>query len=230
MTDPRKVPFAVAPAEFDPEAFAERLHRLTERSPFELPTPDVPPDFKRSSVLACFWQEGVTIRVLLTRRSAGLRTQPRQMSFPGGRLEDGEDWVAGALRETEEEVAIPSSDVEILGRLDDAWSGARHKIVPIVGWLDRPPAPRANPDEVESIHRPHLHELLDPSAYRVDPVELAGARFHNATIDFAGGNVFGLTADLLIEAIQWGLGQEEHPGHERLASLRAWLRMKATEG
>ena len=232
MTEPSTVtiqsPFGNAgPSRFDPARFEARMRALPARSALRFGAREVPDDFGRSSVLIAFWHEAEDVRVLLTRRAATLRTQAGQMSFPGGRLEPGEDWVEGALRETDEEVAIPPGAVDVLGRLDDAWSGARHHLVPIVGWLAEPPAPRPNPSEVDSIHTPTVSSLLPAAAYSVEPVEIDGETFHNATLRWAEGeHVFGLSTDLLIEAIQWGLGIETRPGNDRRASLRAWLRSR----
>ena len=102
---------------------------LPDRVPFEFPRKAVPAHFKRSSVLICFWREADDVRVLLTKRAASLRGHPGQMSFPGGRLEEGEDWVEAALRESEEEVALARDRVEVLGRLDDAWTEPGHQAV-----------------------------------------------------------------------------------------------------
>ena len=93
------------------------------------------------------------------------------------------------------------------------------------GWLAAPPDPRGNPDEVDSIHTPTVAELIDPAAYVFEPVELDGETFHNATIRWNDvDHVFGLTTDLLIEALQWGLEVDSRPGRDRGDSLRAWLR------
>ena len=40
------------------------------------------------------------------------------MSFPGGRLDPGEDLVAAALREAHEETALDPASVEIIGELN----------------------------------------------------------------------------------------------------------------
>ena len=187
---------------------------------------EVPHHFSPASVLICFWRDAEDIRVLLTRRAETLRGHPGQMSFPGGKLEAGEDWAEGALRETEEEVGIPRDTVRVLSRLDDAWSGSGHRLVPIVGWLDAPPRYRINPDEVASVHTPTVRELLIPSAYSRETADLGGDLYYNATLRWPGGEVFGLSTDLLIEAIECGFGRDTHPGVERLSSLRSWLRMK----
>ena len=216
-------------AAFDPDRFEARLHGLEASEAFVFSAAEVPEHFVRASVLICFWREAADVRVLMTRRAATLRGHPGQMSFPGGKLEAGEDWSDGALRETEEEVGIPRETVRVLGRLDDAWSGSGHWLVPIVGWLDAPPRFQINPDEVESLHTPGIRELLLPSAYSREAADLDGDRYYNSTLRWSGGHVFGLSTDLLIEALERGLGRSSHPGPERLSSLRSWLRMKAKQ-
>jgi 8-oxo-dGTP pyrophosphatase MutT (NUDIX family) len=214
---------------FDALDFETRLRTIDRREPFQFPRETVPAHFKRSSVLICFWREDTDLRVLLTKRAESLRGHPGQMSFPGGRLEDGEDWVAAALRETEEEVGIPRTQVEVLGRLDDAWSGAGHLLVPIVGWLDARPSFVANPDEVDTIHTPSVSGLLHPAVYSVDEADLGGEIYYNSTLRWEEGSVIGLSSDLLIEAIQWATGLEAPHGPGRLASLKSWLRFKAEQ-
>lgn len=212
---------------FEVVEFEARLRALDQREPFRFPREIVPEHFKHSSVLICFWREGVELHVLLTKRASTLRGHPGQMSFPGGQLERGEDWIAGALRETEEEVGIPPAHVEILGRLDDAWSGAGHLLVPIVGWLDARPDFVRNPDEVEAIHTPRVSDLFAPDVFTREAGDLGGEIYYNSTLRWEDGSVFGLSSDLLIEAIQWAIGQEDSHGPDRLANLESWLRFKA---
>lgn len=218
---------------FDADQFETRLRALGARQTFEFPAGEIPETFRRSSVLICFWREADNIHVLLTKRATSLRGNPGQMSFPGGRLEAGEDAIQGALRETEEEVALGRDHVEVLGRLDDAWSGSRYHLVPIVGWLAKIPALTPSPDEVASIHTPTVHRLIEPGAFSREATDLDGDVFYNDTLHFDDNHAFGLTTDLLIEALRWGLGQEldadESHGASRLGSLRAWLRMQARQ-
>ncbi|RMF39500.1 MAG: NUDIX domain-containing protein [Planctomycetota bacterium] len=88
--------------------------------------------------------------VLLTRTQPPqvlLLKHPRRWDLPKGHVEAGEDLMAAALRETEEETGIPASQIEI----DPAfrWTieydvqtkkrGAYHKRVTyFLGWIDRP--------------------------------------------------------------------------------------------
>jgi 8-oxo-dGTP pyrophosphatase MutT (NUDIX family) len=217
------------PLPFDVNEFEQRLRALHRRKPFLFPREAVPDHFRHSSVLICFWREESDLRVLLTKRAATLRGHPGQMSFPGGKLEDGEDWIAGALRETEEEVGIPTDRIEVLGRLDDAWSGAGHLLVPVVGWLAARPRFAANPDEVETVHTPSVASLFAPEVYTLEEANLGGEIYYNSTLRWEEGSVFGLSSDLLIEAMQWASGFESAHGPERLSSLRSWLRFSAEE-
>ncbi|MDE0781477.1 MAG: CoA pyrophosphatase, partial [Alphaproteobacteria bacterium] len=61
--------------------------------------------------------DGFTI--LLTERSADMRSHAGQISFPGGRI-DPEDASPeqAALREAHEEIGMPHDAAEIIGRLD----------------------------------------------------------------------------------------------------------------
>jgi addiction module RelB/DinJ family antitoxin/mutator protein MutT len=58
------------------------------------------------------------IHVLFEIRSSNLKVQPGEVSFPGGKIEDGETPAQAAVRETAEEIGIKISDVELFGPLN----------------------------------------------------------------------------------------------------------------
>jgi 8-oxo-dGTP pyrophosphatase MutT (NUDIX family) len=90
--------------------------------------------------------------VVLIRRSAHLDRDPGHVALPGGFIEAGEDPLAAALREAEEEVGIDPSTVEILGRLDTVDRPRRRgSVVPFVGLLPGRPRLFPSPAEVEAI-------------------------------------------------------------------------------
>lgn len=221
--DRRGHPFGDAADDFDADRFEAGLRSLAAYRGFRFPIEEVPRDFKRSAVLLSFWREGDDVAVLLTKRSTKLRGHPGMMAFPGGRLEDGESWVEGALRETEEEVGLAPDSIEVLGRLDEAWSGSRHRLVPLVGWLAERPRVVANPDEVASIHMPRMTTLLHADAWSRTAIPLGDHVHYDATIRWPGDHVYGLSADLFVEAALRALGRPASNGEGRLRSLRAWL-------
>ena len=68
-----------------------------------------------SAVLAVLFEEAGEAHLVFTRRSTALRTHRGEVSFPGGRLERGEEAAAGALREAFEEVQLDPSTVTVVG-------------------------------------------------------------------------------------------------------------------
>ena len=233
-------PFAAHSDRFDADHFERRLRQLQHRTPFEFPADAIPRDFRRSSVLIAFWREpdlkvagpAGDLRVLLTKRAETLSGHPGQMSFPGGRLEPGETWVEAALRETEEEVGITRTSIEVLGRLDDAWSGAGHHLVPVVGWLGAPPRCEPNPAEVSAVHTPRISALMAPSAYFEEERSVGDQTFVNPILRWPEDELFGLSTDLLIEALLWAAASQEaaptSAGRSRLESLHGFLQLKAS--
>lgn len=58
------------------------------------------------------------IYILFETRSYNLKTQPGEISFPGGKIEDNETYLDAAIRETCEELNIGDKDVNVTGQLD----------------------------------------------------------------------------------------------------------------
>ncbi len=102
--------------------------------------------------------------LILTRRSAKLRNHSGQWALPGGRLDDGETPEQAALRELREEVDLHCPPDAIMGRLDDVVTRSGFSMTPIVIWAGPAREIRPNPDEVASIHRIPISELLRDDA------------------------------------------------------------------
>jgi len=105
--------------------------------------------------------------VLLTIRAAKLKDHAGQRAFPGGRLDEGETVEQAALRELQEEVGLQLDAGSVLGRLDDYATRSGFVISPVVVWGGRVGELTANPDEVESLHRIPVSELLREDAPRL---------------------------------------------------------------
>lgn len=145
-----------------------------------------------------FRDEGLS--VLLTQRTAHLAHHPGQISFPGGRGEpEDANAVATALREAEEEVGLPPSQVEVAGRLDDYVTVTGFRVVPVVGFLTPPLALAPDTFEVADIFEVPLAFILDPANhqrhFRITPT---GEKRHYYAIPFEGRYIWGATAGMLI--------------------------------
>ena len=75
--------------------------------------------------------------LLFEVRASALRRQPGEVCFPGGKVEPGEDSVSCALRETCEELDIPSKEIRVLGQLDFLYHHTGTIIYPILGAVSK---------------------------------------------------------------------------------------------
>jgi 8-oxo-dGTP pyrophosphatase MutT (NUDIX family) len=105
--------------------------------------------------------------VLLTRRSAHMRTHRGEISFPGGRLDPDETPVHAALREAHEEVLLDPAMIDVVGELDHLNTMvSKSYIIPIVGRLAERPDLRPGTDEVDRILCVPLADLRRADTYR----------------------------------------------------------------
>ena len=115
------------------------------------------------------WQSHAAL--ILTRRSARLRNHAGQWAFPGGRIDPGETPEQTALREMREEVGLDLGPERILGRLDDFVTRSGFIMTPVIVWGGAQPRFDPNPDEVDSVHRIPVRELLREDAPLLEEVE-----------------------------------------------------------
>lgn len=153
-----------------------------------------------SAVLAPIFEDDGETRILLTRRTMSLRAHRGEVSFPGGRQENGESLVAAARREAREEIGLKGA-YDIVGELDHLstlTSGSF--IVPYVGLLPtRPTGLVANPTEVDAILDVALTTLLEPARFRSEVWPIPGGQEINVHFfDLDDGDVvWGATAAML---------------------------------
>ncbi len=103
--------------------------------------------------------------LLLTRRAAGLRAHRSQWALPGGRCDEGETPVEGALRELREELGLELGLEDVLGLLDDYPTRSGYLITPVVVWAAASAAMSPNPSEVASVHRIALENIERRDAF-----------------------------------------------------------------
>lgn len=138
--------------------------------------------------------------LILTRRRDGLRRHAGEISFPGGRLDPADaDAVAGALREAQEEIALPPEAVDVLGQLDPIIVGTGYIVTPVVGVVapDLPLVPQES--EVAGIFEAPLDFLTNPANQRLETAEFAGRARSFYVIQWAQRRIWGATARMLVE-------------------------------
>jgi 8-oxo-dGTP pyrophosphatase MutT (NUDIX family) len=183
----------------------ERLRqRLAERVPgsfaFESLQADLLPEggLARAAVLVPLFEHEGEPHVLLTRRRADLRRHAGQVSFPGGRIEPGEEPLSAALREAQEEVGLEPARVDVLGPLDETLvlvTGFR--LTPWVGVVPYPYPYAPHPGEVETILYVPISHLLRPGVHHTEEREVYGVRHEVHFYDLPAVTIWGATARVL---------------------------------
>ncbi|HEX7810483.1 MAG TPA: CoA pyrophosphatase [Burkholderiales bacterium] len=136
--------------------------------------------------------------LLFTQRTAHLHDHAGQISFPGGRVDEGDrDRVATALREAEEETGIDREQVHIIGRLPDFDIQTGFRVTPVVGWVEPPFELSPDPFEVAEIFEVPLEFFLDPENHRRHRDELGGRVRHYYSMPYGERNIWGATAGML---------------------------------
>ena len=162
-----------------------------------------PPGVEReSAVLMLFGErpgsdgDEPTIEVVLTERGSALSSHAGQVSFPGGRLDPGEDASTAALREAQEEVGLDPGTVEVIGVLPPLYlSPSRNSVYPVIAWWCEPHDLHiASPFEVASIERVAVADIVDPASRFTVRV---GDEYEGYGFDVHGLFVWGFTAHLL---------------------------------
>jgi 8-oxo-dGTP pyrophosphatase MutT (NUDIX family) len=115
-----------------------------------------------AAVLVPLYLQDGRLHAVFTKRREDLRRHPGEISFPGGRYEEGEaDLTATALREAEEEIGLPPEAVEIVGALQPTPTIATgYAVYPFVGMIEAGRTWTLSAREVAAVLELSLSELM----------------------------------------------------------------------
>lgn len=153
-------------------------------------------DLKESAVLVPVYEEDDEPGLLFTKRSDDLPRHAGQVSFPGGRREDGDGTLLDtALRELHEEVGLPSGYVDVVGRFDDVRTTTGYRITPFVGGVPRDFEYVKQETEVAELIFAPVAELAEPSVH--ERRRKGGYKLHY--FHYEGYTIWGATAEILVD-------------------------------
>jgi 8-oxo-dGTP pyrophosphatase MutT (NUDIX family) len=181
---------------FDPVAAQMKISRGPRSQEIEWKHESDP---RLAATLMLLYPGADGLHFLLTRRPDTLNSHAGQMSFPGGKQEDGETFIETALRETCEEVGI-CERIELLGELTPLWiPPTNFEVHPQVGYIKRLPLLQIDPMEVAEVIEAPLTLLLDESVKGTDTMVYKDRSFEYGFYRVAGHQVWGATAAMLSE-------------------------------
>jgi 8-oxo-dGTP pyrophosphatase MutT (NUDIX family) len=155
-----------------------------------------------SAVLVCFYPEGDSVYLAMMLRPTEPGHHSNQVSFPGGRVEEGDETFENtALREAQEEIGLEPSEVEVIGRLSSVYIPVSNFLVqPVVGYAHQRPHFRINEKEVMRVVEADCR-LLSKESLRGSTVfkTASGAEIEAPYYEIQQLKVWGATAMMLSE-------------------------------
>lgn len=139
-------------------------------------------------------------RVVLTRRADHLSTHSGQIGFPGGRIEpDDAGPVAAALRESHEEIGLPSDRVRPLGFLDPVPTISGFLVQPVVGLVEAEFEARLDPGEVAEVFEVPLEFLVRSGSPRRVQAQYRGRLRTWHELIWHNRLIWGVTAEIILD-------------------------------
>lgn len=143
---------------------------------------------------ACGWHLPAILRPVHMKAHAG------QVGLPGGMVEAGESSQQTALREYEEELGGPRTELRVLGELSPMFVFVSNVLVrPHLALCHQTPHWQPNPAEVADIVQVPLAKLFDPQTLGRTRIERHGLRFSAPHFEIGSRAIWGATCMMLAE-------------------------------
>jgi len=166
---------------------------------------DAPDGLMPSAVLIPIVGRVPSPTILFIKRSEQTSHHKGQVSFPGGAFDSSQDQTLmdTALRETEEETGVASSNIELLGPLSPYSTISGFWLVPFVGWVRNPP-PMYNlsQTEVTRVFEVPITFFQDPRVYEIREIEYLDEVRLIHYFYYEDEVIWGATAHILVEFLR----------------------------
>lgn len=172
------------------------------------------------SVLVPLVEKDGKVYFLYEVRAKDMASQPGEICFPGGHLEEGESLEQCALRETYEEIGIPAEKVDVIGPGDIIYGYANYTLYTYMGIIK---------------YEDYLNAKIDPA--EVDEIFLVSAedlaknppQIHDERVYSHIGKEFPYDKVGIKETYQWRVGNWVIPIYDMDGRIIWGLTARITE-
>jgi len=184
----------------DKPGFHAQLKMVPLPRPGQAVYTDVEETSVKAGVMILLYRRQTAWHLVLIRRPSTVLHHKDQISFPGGQIEPGEDFIQAALRETREEIGVPSERLRILGELTPLYiPPSNFCIYPVVAAADGPLSFTPQEEEVAEVIEVPLDHLLDPDTAHEETRTIRGETVSVPFYAHGGHKIWGATAMVLAE-------------------------------
>ncbi len=163
--------------------------------------------FKKSAILILIHSTNNERKIILTARSSKLKNHSGEICFPGGVYDSilDETLKDTALRETEEEIGILRSKIEIIGKLEDVPTLSKYIISPFIGKIKNFQSEDflLNFDEVKQIIQIPIKYLYEKKIFTETIIKRNEKKIYLLSFDYINPNthekhhIWGATAHII---------------------------------
>ncbi|UCC39031.1 MAG: CoA pyrophosphatase [Candidatus Aminicenantes bacterium] len=180
-----------------------QLKMVTDPRPGNIVYYEVDDTSIKAGVLVLLYPLRNRLHLVLTRRTNRVDLHQAQISFPGGRQEEGESPEQAAIREAHEEVNVLPRSVQILGKLTPLYiPPSNYCIYPIVATTNKRPDFKPSLHEVDEVIEVPMDHLLDPKNVHKEVWTIRGDQALVPFYLFKGQKIWGATAMVLAELVE----------------------------
>ncbi len=181
---------------------------------------------REAAVLVALTREP-NVHVVLIKRAAHLTNHGGEVAFPGGMWDSADtSLLHTALREAEEEIALPAQRVEVIARLPAQLTRRQVRVTPYVGVFA--PEERLAPDltELDAVFRVPLAHFLDPANFGIAEFVILDGTYQLPCCRFQDYQIWGFTLMVLVKFLNQTLaaGLELDYGNTGLPNLGGIVR------
>jgi 8-oxo-dGTP pyrophosphatase MutT (NUDIX family) len=184
-----------------------RDHQLKMAAMLKRSIFDAPPTARKAAVMMLLFQKNGEWQLILTERTGNDRDpHSHQISFPGGSAELSDaDLAATALRETQEEIGLDPSMIQIIGAMTDVYIPVSNfHVQPFLAFTKGTPQYKRQETEVKQVIETPISVLKNEANWKTKDISVAG-KYDLKNVpyyDVFGKAVWGATAMMISELLE----------------------------